>query len=243
MKKFGFAVLLLAAALFALPAAEAGAKKILMVVTSADQMSNGEATGVWLEEFAVPYLLFRSEGYKITVASPKGGKTPVDERSLENGVEVYTWAETIMQLNDTQLLSKMKASKFDAVFIPGGHGSIVDFPKDETLRQLLQDFESNDKVIASVCHGPAAFVGVKKVDGAALVSGKTITAFTDAEEVAVQLDKVVPFLLESELRAEGANFIAGDMWAPHVQIDGKLVTGQNPASSRKTAEAVISLLK
>jgi len=223
--------------------ASTGGKKILMVVTGADTMTNGKPTGLWLEEFAVPYLLFKAEGYFVTVASPQGGKAPVDERSLEDAQRVLKWSEAVEALNDTQPLAALKASDYDAIFIPGGHGTMFDFPKNQALKNLLRDFDAENKVIASVCHGPAAFVGVFSADGVPLVKNKTVTSFTDEEEKAVQLDKAVPFLLESQLRKDGAKFVAGEMWKPNVQVDGQLVTGQNPASSQGAAEAVIRLLK
>ena len=218
-------------------------RKILMLLTSADTMSNGEPTGLWLEEFAAPYELFKAEGYTMTMASPKGGRIPVDERSLENGPPVVGWAEAIMELHDTRKLSEMNAADFDAIFIPGGHGTIFDLPGHTEVIRLLRDFDEQNKVIASVCHGPAAFVGANKADGTPLVQGKTLTAFTDAEEKALKLESVVPFLLESELRKAGADFVPAAMWKSNIQVDGKLVTGQNPASSEAAAAAVIRLLK
>jgi len=228
----------------ALPAfAQTEAKQVLMVVTSADRMDGGEPTGLWLEEFAVPYLLFREAGFEVTVASPGGGKVPVDARSLEDGVQVFAWAGAIVKLEKTLPLGQAGADSFDAVFLPGGHGTMFDLPDNDTLKNLLGDFAFEDKVIAAVCHGPAGFIGAKKADGTPLVAGKTITAFTDAEERAAGLDDAVPFLLETRLREEGARFIAGENWAAHTEIDGNLVTGQNPASSKEAAEAVIRLLK
>ncbi|MBU5612991.1 type 1 glutamine amidotransferase domain-containing protein [Geomonas sp. Red51] len=220
-----------------------GVKKVLMVVTSSAQLPDGKPTGLWLEEFAVPFLMFKEAGYRVTVASPAGGKAPVDPRSLEDKKKVQRWSRVAAELDETMPLAEVVAERYDAVFLPGGHGTMFDFPGDATLKALLNKFAASDKVIAAVCHGPAGLVGVKKADGTPLVAGKTITAFTDAEEKAIQLDKVVPFLLESRLREEGAKFVVGQKWAAHTQVDGLLVTGQNPASSAGTAEAVIRMLK
>jgi len=218
-------------------------QSVLMVVTSANQMTNGEATGLWLEEFAVPYLLFKEAGYNVTIASPKGGKAPVDARSLKEEERVLSWSKASVMLEKTLPLDQVQAADYSAIFLPGGHGTMFDLPENKKLKALLKDFSAQDKIIAAVCHGPAGFVGATKADGTPLVAGKTITSFTDAEEMAVGLDKAVPFLLESKLRQEGAKFVVGEKWVSHTQVDGKLVTGQNPASSEETAKAVIALLK
>ncbi len=243
MKKLAALLGLLLSTAGVMPAfAQAEGKQVLMVVTSAERMSNGKPTGLWLEEFAVPYLLFKEAGFEVTVASPKGGKAPVDERSLKEGGQVFEWANAIVALDATVRLDQVQAQGFDAIFLPGGHGTMFDFPDDPDLKRLLHRFAAEDKVIAAVCHGPAGLVGAKKADGTPLVAGKTITAFTDAEEIAVELDKAMPFMLETRLRKEGATFVVGEKWAAHTQVDGKLVTGQNPASSKGAAEAVIQLL-
>lgn len=216
---------------------------ILMVVTSADRMTDGKPTGLWLEEFAVPYLLFKKAGFEVTVASPKGGKAPIDARSLGEGKQGKSWAEATEKLDKTLPLGQVAANDFDAIFLPGGHGTMFDLPDNAHLKELLENFAVEAKVIAAVCHGPAGFVGARKADGTPLVAGKTLTAFTDAEERAVKLDKAVPFMLETRLREEGAKFVVGKMWTAHIQVDGNLVTGQNPASSEGAADAVIRLLK
>lgn len=215
---------------------------VLMVVTSAGQMPDGKPTGLWLEEFAVPYLLFTEAGYVVTVASPKGGKIPVDPRSLKDAAQVYEWAEAIVRLEKTLPLSQVQPDEFVAVFLPGGHGTMFDFPDNADLKYLLGSFATQDKVIAAVCHGPAGLVGVTKADGTPLVADRMVTAFTNEEEVAVELHTVMPFMLETRLREEGGDFVAGEKWAANVQVDGRLITGQNPASSKGAAEAVIRLL-
>ena len=216
-------------------------KNILMVTTSANALPNGRKTGVWLEEIAVPYLALAKAGASITVASPKGGAVPLDPHSLDDA-SVAKWPDIMELLKNSAPLRDIKADGFDAIFLPGGHGTMMDFATDAELKRLLLDFAKADKIIAAVCHGPAGLVNAKKPDGTPLVAGKTITAFTDEEEKGVQLEKVVPFMLEATLRAEGANFVGGPLWAPHVEVDGNLITGQNPASSEAIAQAVLQRL-
>ena len=216
-------------------------QSVLLVVTSAAHLPNGRETGVWLEEFAVPYLLLKKAGYAVTVASPKGGAIPLDPHSLDDASKKQ-WPEIIELLNNSEQLKDVLAEDYAAIFLPGGHGTMMDFPEDAHLKRLLHDFDKAGKIIAAVCHGPAGLVGAKKADGTPLVAGKRITSFTDAEETAIKLETAVPFLLESKLRAEGANFVTGELWSPHVEVDGKLITGQNPASSEAVANAIIEQL-
>lgn len=224
-------------------AARAESKQVLIVVTSANQIAEGKPTGLWLEEFAVPYLKLEESGFRVTVASPKGGEAPIDPGSLTDSAKVAQWQQAASALKQTQALGQVKAEQFAAIYLPGGHGTMFDLPNDQNLKRLLQEFDTADKVIASICHGPAGFVGAKRADGSPLVAGKTITSFTDEEEKALKLDRDMPFLLESKLREEGAKFVAGALWASHAEVDGKMVTGQNPASSEAVADAVIKLLK
>jgi putative intracellular protease/amidase len=214
-------------------------KKILFVVTSAGAMSNGAATGLWFEEFATPYAAFADAGYAITVASPRGGDAPIDPRSNEHKPE---WAAARAALKGTRALDAIDADRFDAVFMPGGHGTMFDLPNNARLGALLGAFADADKVIAAVCHGPAALVGAKRGDGRYIVDGKTITSFLDDEERAANLDKEMPFLLESALRNQGGRFKTAALWSDHVERDGLLITGQNPASSASTARAVMEAL-
>lgn len=214
---------------------------ILMIVTSAGTMPNGERTGLWLEEFAVPYNTLRDAGHRITVASPKGGRTPIDPRSDE-AAKHPEWRDAAQQLQQTQSLDGLKADDFAAVFIPGGHGTMFDFPDNPALGALLSDFHAQDKPIASVCHGPAAFVGAKRADGRPLVDGYTLTAFSDTEEKLVGLDDVVPFLLSKRLEELGANVENSVPMLSHVKQDRLLITGQNPKSSARAAELLVHTL-
>lgn len=216
-------------------------KTVLMVVTSADRLLNGRETGVWLEEFAVPYEILTKAGFDVVVSSPKGGPIPLDPHSLDAESKAkWTMAQEI--LKNSAPLANVQSEDFMAVFLPGGHGTMIDFPNDAELKRILHGFATDHKIIAAVCHGPAGLVGAKDANGSPLVAGKRITSFTDAEETAIGLEKAVPFLLETKLHAEGANFIAGSNWASHVEVDDNLVTGQNPASSGAVANAIVKLL-
>ncbi len=215
------------------------AQKILMVVTSHDKIDETHPTGLWLEEFAVPYNEFTRAGYEVTVASTKGGASPLDPNSDKAEAE---WAEARKVLQNTVPLSQVKADDFVGIFMPGGHGTMFDLPDNTQLQKLIGDFAANDKIVAAVCHGPAGLVNVTLPDGAPLVAGKTITAFTNEEESAAKLDELMPFLLETRLKEQGADFVVEPIWTDHVERDGKLITGQNPQSSLSVAKAVIEAL-
>jgi putative intracellular protease/amidase len=216
--------------------------KVVMVVTSASNLPNGEPTGLWLEEFAVPYETFKSAGALITVASPRGGRAPIDPRSKPTGDDAARWQDAAERLANTVPLADVDAKDFDAVFLPGGHGTMFDFPGNADLMRLLRDFDAAQKPIAAVCHAPAALVTAVDSTNAPLIRGKTITGFTDSEERAVKLEDQVPFLLETRLRELGADFKVGPDFAPHVERTGLLITGQNPASSAPAARLLIEAL-
>jgi putative intracellular protease/amidase len=216
--------------------------KILIVVTGHAHIDEAHPTGLWFEEFAIPFAAFRQAGFDVVTASPHGGKAPVDPRSLENAApnpEATAALEQTMTLRETG-----DVFLYDAVFLPGGHGTMFDLAKNEPLKALLSEFDAQGKVVASVCHGPAAFVdAIRAAQPRTLVEGRTITCFTDAEERATGLDALMPFLLASKLREQGANVIEAADWSEHVEIDGHWITGQNPQSSSRTAQAVIEALK
>ena len=223
--------------------AVAKGRNVLMFVTGADKTQHGKPTGIWLEEFAVPYLLFKEAGYAITVASLHGGEAPVDPGSQKDAENKADWNEAVSRLKTTVSATFLCAKNFDAVFFPGGHGTMFDLPNNAEVKRLLKEFDKDGKIIAAVCHGPAAFVGAQKADGTPLVKGRTITGFTDAEEAAAGMVEEVPFLLETTLRKEGGQFIKAKEWSSHVEVDGHFVTGQNPASSEAAAKAVLNLLE
>ena len=223
--------------------------KILIVITSHDQLGDtGKKTGFWLEEFVAPYYVLKDAGAAITLASPKGGQPPLDPKSdlPENQTELTKrfLADTAAQaeLANTKKLTDVSADDFDAVFYPGGHGPMWDMSDNPTSIALIEAFVKADRPVGAVCHAPVAFVNARGKDGEYLVKGKRVTGFSNAEEEAVGLTAVVPFLLEDRLKERGSVYTKGTNWAPYVQVDGKLVTGQNPASSGPAAEELLKLL-
>ncbi|WP_214764109.1 type 1 glutamine amidotransferase domain-containing protein [Exiguobacterium sp. s141] len=216
-------------------------KHVLIVTTSANQLENGHATGLWLEEFAAPYLQFEKQGYKVTVASIEGGDVPIDANSLEGDLPQEV-LDTKHLLKDTARLDQVADDTYDAVFLPGGHGTVVDFPNSETLQRVIRDTYEGGNVVAAVCHGPIGLVNVNLSNGDPLVKDKRVTGFTDAEEREMQLDSAVPFLLESAMRERGGKFEGADNWAVNVTVDERLVTGQNPQSSEQVGAEIVKLL-
>ncbi|HEY6901462.1 MAG TPA: type 1 glutamine amidotransferase domain-containing protein [Puia sp.] len=223
-------------------------KKILFVVTSHGEMGNtGRKTGIWIEEFAAPYYTFLDAGKEIVIASPKGGPAPIDPKSnepenrTEATVRFYNDPETIRRLANTVKISSVNEKDFDTVFYPGGHGPMWDLPDNEDSIHLIESFNRAGKVMTLMCHSPVALKNVKGLDGDWLIRNRRVTAFTNGEESEAQLDKIVPFLLEDMLRSRGSNYEKGENWLPFVVRDGKLITGQNPASSVLAATTVIEL--
>ena len=219
--------------------------KILVVTTSNAlfEGANPHPTGVWLSEFTEPYMHFHSNGVELTVASPKGGQMPIDPRTLPNSEQEVEWRPALDAAASTKVLAGLSAADYDAIFLPGGHGPMFDLPENTELQQLLRDFQMQGKIISAVCHGPAGMVGATRSDGRPLVEGVTLTSYTYSEEVSAKLDKEVPFILETRLRELGANFIARENKADHIERDGQFITGQNPASSASLARAVLAALK
>jgi putative intracellular protease/amidase len=222
--------------------------KILMVLTSHDQLGNtGRKTGFWLEEFAAPYFVFRDAGVQLTLASPKGCQPPVDPKSdlPENQTSAMSRfkQDEIAQaaLAHTVKLEDVKAGDFDTVFYVGGHGPMWDLAESRVSIALLESFYNSGKPIALVCHAPGVLRHVT-YKGEPLVKGKHVTGFTNGEEEEVQLTHVVPFLVEDELLRLGAIFEKVADWQPFSVVDGRLITGQNPASSTTAAENLINLL-
>lgn len=223
--------------------------KILMVLTSHDRLGNtGRKTGFWLEELAAPYYVFKDSGAEIVLASPKGGQPPLDPKSNEPDfqTDLTRRFEADMaakaQLAATVRLDSVSADSFDTVFYPGGHGPMWDLAEDPNSIKLIEAFVRAGKPIALVCHAPGVLRHVKTPDGKPLVQGKKVTGFTDTEEEAVQLTKVVPFLVEDELKAKGGIYSKAGDWQPYVVTDGLLITGQNPASSGPAAKVLLDLL-
>ena len=224
--------------------------KILIVLTSHSELGDtGKKTGFWVEEFAAPYYELVDAGSEITLASRKGGQPPIDPSSELPGAQTkfthrFDKDEPLKQkLAHILKLSEVKAADYDAVFYPGGHGPLWDLTKDAKSIALLEAFQQQGKPMALVCHAPCALLNVKLANGDPMIKGKNVTGFSDAEETAVKLTKVVPFLLEDELKKAGAHYSKGPDWGVYVQIDGLLITGQNPASSAEVAKALLKLLK
>ncbi len=224
--------------------------KILMVLTSHDRLGDtGKKTGFWLEEFAAPYYVFKDAGATLTLASPKGGQPPLDPKSDEPDAQTEATRrfradpQAGQALANTTTLSGVKAQDFDAVFYPGGHGPLWDLAEDADSIRLIETMLAAGKPVAAVCHAPGVLKGVKGPNGESLVKGKRVTGFTNTEEEAVGLTKVVPFLVEDTLKQLGGEYSKADDWQPYVLTDGLLVTGQNPASSEEGARALLALLR
>ncbi|WP_058185869.1 type 1 glutamine amidotransferase domain-containing protein [Terracidiphilus gabretensis] len=221
--------------------------KILMVITSHDQLGDtGRKTGFWLEEFAAPYFVFRDAGVELTLASPRGGQPPIDPKSdlPENQTDSMSRFKEDKSaqkaLSQTVLLASVKFEEFDTVFYVGGHGPMWDLVDNPVSIALIESFYNSGKPVAAVCHSPAVFHRVT-IDGELLIKGKRVTGFTNGEEEAVQLTHVVPFLVEDELKRIGGLYEKAPDWQSFAIVDGRLVTGQNPASSTAAAKALLSL--
>ena len=222
--------------------------KILMVLTSHDKLGDtGKQTGFWLEEFAAPYYVFKDAGAQVILASPLGGQPPLDPKSDDpdaqsaDTVRIRSDAEANAALASTRKLTDVKED-FDAVFYPGGHGPLWDLAEDRDSIALIEAAFAAGKPIAAVCHAPAVLKDARDPYGLPLVQGKAVTGFSNTEEAAVGLTDVVPFLVEDMLTGHGGLYEKGADWAPHVVTDHNLITGQNPASSKPAAEALLALL-
>lgn len=220
--------------------------KILLVLTSHDKLGNtGKKTGFWLEEFAAPYYIFKDAGAEITLASPAGGQPPLDPKSdlpeFQTELTHRFKADPAAQqaLANTVKLDSVKQDDFDTVFYPGGHGPLWDLAESPVSIRLIESFERAGKPIGFVCHAPGVLRHVKAANGDALIKGRHVTGFSNSEEAAVELTDIVPFLIEDEFNILGGLYEKGPDWSAHVVQDGKLVTGQNPASSEDVAKALI----
>lgn len=223
-------------------------KKVLFIVTSHDKLGNtGKKTGFWTEEFAAPYYELLDRGVVIDIATPLGGQPPIDPKSEDPSAATSDTrrfdsdTELLAKLKNTLQLAAVKESDYDAVFYPGGHGPLWDLVNDKNSSALIEAFYTNNKPIAFVCHSPAVLKNVK-VNGEFLVKGKKVTGFSNTEEAAVGLTDVVPFLLEDALQENGAIYSKVADWNPYAVVDGLLITGQNPASSKLVAEKLVNQL-
>lgn len=227
--------------------------KILMVLTSHDTLGatetqGAEKTGFWLEEFAAPYYVFKDAGADITLASPKGGQPPLDPKSemadfqTADTERFNSDSDAQQQLANTLAIDKVSARDFDAIFYPGGHGPLWDLAEEPLSIALIEAFNVVQKPIAAVCHAPAVFRHAMNPTGSPIVSQRKVTGFSNSEEDAVGLTDTVPFLLENELKLLGGKYEKGNDWESHVVVDENLITGQNPASSKATAQALLKHL-
>ncbi|MCH5671925.1 type 1 glutamine amidotransferase domain-containing protein [Streptomyces gilvus] len=223
--------------------------KVLIVLTSHDELGDtGVKTGFWLEELAAPYYRFKEAGWEITLASPKGGRPPLDPKSNEPGFQTDDTrrfeadAEATEALANTVRLDSVSAGDFDTVFYPGGHGPLWDLAEDTVSARLIETTLRSGKPVGLVCHAPGVLRHTVNEDGTPLVAGRKVTGFANSEEEAVQLTDIVPFLVEDELTKLGGLYSKTDDWHPYVLTDGLLITGQNPASSAPAADAVIELV-
>lgn len=234
-------------------------QRVLIVTTSHDQMgSTGHPTGLWLEELATPYYALLDGGTDVTIASIKGGEVPLDPRSIPAAAGQSDGEEPAEQqdlpasvhrfLADEEAMKSIKASlsvdqidphEFDAILLPGGHGTMWDLPDSQALARLLGALFDAGKFVSAVCHGPAGLVSAKRQDGRPLVEGKRVSAFTNSEEDGVGLRDVVPFLLEDRLQELGAHYEKAPDWHPFAVRDGTLITGQNPQSSERVAQLLL----
>jgi putative intracellular protease/amidase len=219
-----------------------------MVLTSHDKLGDtGRKTGFWLEEFAAPYFVFRDAGVDLTLASPKGGQPPIDPKS--DLPENQTQAMARFKKDDvakkalarTAKLADVEAEDYDTVFYVGGHGPMWDLVDNPDSIRLIEEFYDSGKPVAAVCHSPAVFHRAMH-EGAPLLKGKRVTGFTNGEEESVHLTKVVPFLVEDELKKVGGLYEKAPDWQSLAIVDGRIVTGQNPASSAAAANSLLTVL-
>lgn len=226
-------------------------RKILIIVTSHAIMDNSsEPTGLWLEELAAPYYVFIDAGISVTIASIQGGVVPIDPKSKkpigENSPTVDRFLQdkaAIAATSNTVAINNINPDIYDAVFLPGGHGTMWDLPNSASLANIISQTYAQDKAIAAVCHGVAGLIGATKADGSPLVDGLKVNSFTNAEEDAVGLSSSVPFMLETKLRELGADFQSADNFQPFAIQSGNLITGQNPASSLLVANKILEALQ
>jgi len=224
--------------------------KVLMVLTSHDKLGDtGHKTGFWVEEFAAPYYVFVDAGVDVTLASPKGGKPPMDPNSTAPDAQTEATkrlekdSTAQHKLETTCTLDDVDPDDFDAIFYPGGHGPLWDLTNNEQSIKLIEHFWSKGKPVSAVCHAPAVLLNAKTPSGDPIVQGRTVTGFSNTEEAAVELTNVVPFLLEDELTAKGGHYRKVDDWQAYAVQDGMLITGQNPASSEQTAQRLLDVLR
>lgn len=221
-------------------------KKILFVVTSHDKLGEtGESTGYYLGEVTHPWAVLSGAGYEIDFVSPKGGNPPYYGANADDPINQKFLADKKYQakIQNTLKPSEINPSDYAAILYAGGHGTMWDFADNAELAVIAQKIYENNGIVSAVCHGPAGLVNIKLSNGKYLVDGKKINAFTNEEEIAVKLENVVPFSLETKLIERGAKFEKSGLWQSHVTVDQRVVTGQNPQSAHGVGEATLKELK
>lgn len=217
-------------------------QKLLVVMTSTGKIPGTDRpTGLWWSEFSEPYAIFRNAGFEVDVASIAGGPVPVDPRSggddrAKRDAEAWAVSRT------TQPIGKMQLAPYAGIFLPGGHGTMWDFPDNPALAQLVGNAVDAGVPVGSVCHGPAGLLGARRKDGQPVVAARRVNGFTNAEESAAGMTGVVPFLLETRLRELGGRFENAGVFAAFAVRDGALITGQNPASSERAASLMLKAI-
>jgi putative intracellular protease/amidase len=217
---------------------------VLFATTSADSLGPGHPTGMWLDEFTVAYTALSKAGVTIAVASPKGGPVPIDPKSTPSEAKRVKWYRALLALLKTCKLSETSADEFDAIFVPGGHGPLVDLTHNVDLHRLVAELDAKGKLVAAVSHGAASLLNLRKSDGHLFLEGRRVTGFTAIEERLSGSEAAVPFLIEDALKLRGAEFSSSLLpFIPHVVRDGNLITGQNPASTAKIASVLLTALQ
>lgn len=224
---------------------QAKSKKVLIALTSHDQLGDtGRATGYYLPEVSHPVVQLERNGITVDLVSPKGGLAPMDpsSRNLSDPInkEFLSRPDLVSKIENSLRAEDVIPSEYSAILYAGGHGTMWDFPQDSALAKIASEIYENGGVVAAVCHGPAALLNIKLKDGTHLLEGRQVTGFSNSEEEAAKLTQVMPFLLESELIDRGASYSKAGLWEKHVVVDGRLITGQNPASAEGVGRAVAS---
>ena len=226
--------------------AAAGTGKVLFVVTSHGKVGDtGKDTGYYLGEVAHPWAVITKAGFSVDYVSPKGGKSPVDGFDLNDPINAVFWnnEKERARIETSKKPSEVNPADYEAILFAGGHGTMWDFADNKELAELTRQIYEQGGVVAAVCHGPAGIVNVRLSNGKLLVDGKRVNSFTDDEERAVKLENIVPFMLQTTLQERGAIFEKSEMFQPHVTVDGRLITGQNPQSATGVGEAIVRVLR
>jgi len=219
-------------------------KHVLFVLTNTAHIGpNQRSTGYFFPEVAHPYEVFAEAGVAVEYASLLGGTPPEDGYDETDPAQLaFRNSAAIRRMSRSRKLSEVDVLDYDAVFFPGGLGPMVDIANNPQIQRVVERAWNGGKIVAAVCHGPAALLGAKLEDGAPLVQGRKLTGFSNDEELGYAQDDV-PFLLETALRAEGAEYSSADVWQEKVVVDGRLMTGQNPASGGALAKVIVEALR